>query len=150
MLHMKIKLENFPVPEIYVFAIILSFFLKMILPGQIFSVNWLGHLIGWPFVAIGSLISVWATSGAGEMNMASPDRLITTGPYAYSRNPMYVGWTLIFLGSIFIFNALCSFGLLVIVLVYIHFFEIIPEEKFLKQKFGTQFEAYQKNVRRYL
>jgi protein-S-isoprenylcysteine O-methyltransferase Ste14 len=147
---MKIKLENIPVPEVHVIAIILSFFLKMILPGQIFSVNWLGHIIGWPFVIIGILISVWATSAAGEMNIALPDRLITTGPYAYSRNPMYVGWTLIFLGAIFIYNALCSFGLLVIVLVYTHFFVIAPEEKLLKKKFGTQFEEYQKNVRRYL
>ena len=146
----KFKPENFPIPEIYVFAIILSFFLKMILPGQIFSVNWLGHIIGWPVVVIGILISLWATSAAGEINITSPNRLITTGPYAYSRNPMYVGWTLIFLGAIFIFNALCSFGLLVIVLVYTHFFEIAPEEKFLKKKFGTQFTEYQKNVRRYL
>jgi protein-S-isoprenylcysteine O-methyltransferase Ste14 len=147
---MKFKPENFPIPEIYVFAIILSFFLKMILPGQIFSVNWLGHIIGWPVVVIGIFISLWATSAAGEINIALPDRLITTGPFAYSRNPMYVGWTLIFLGAIFIFNALCSFGLLVIVLVYTHFFVIAPEEKFLKKKFGTQFTEYQKNVRRYL
>jgi protein-S-isoprenylcysteine O-methyltransferase Ste14 len=147
---MKIKLENFPVPEVYVFAIILSFFLRIILPVKIFSVSWLGHLIGWPFVIIGILLSMWATSAAGEMNLASPNRLITSGPYAHSRNPMYVGWTMIFLGAILIFNALCLFGLLVIVLVYTHFFEIVPEEKFLKQKFGSQFEAYQKNVRRYI
>jgi protein-S-isoprenylcysteine O-methyltransferase Ste14 len=146
----EIQTRKFPNPRDLCFAIILSFFLKMILPGQIFSVNWLGHIIGWPFVVIGILISLWATSAAGEINIASPNRLITTGPYAYSRNPMYVGWTLIFLGAIFIFNALCSFGLLVIVLVYTHFFVIVPEEKFLKKKFGTQFEEYQKNVRRYI
>jgi protein-S-isoprenylcysteine O-methyltransferase Ste14 len=147
---MKLKPGNFPIPEIHVFAIILSFFLRIFLPAKIFSVNWLGHIIGWPLVVIGILISVWAASAAGEINIASPNRLITTGPYAYSRNPMYVGWTLIFLGAIFIFNALCSFGLLVIVLVYTHFFIIAPEEKFLKKKFGTQFAEYQKNVRRYL
>jgi protein-S-isoprenylcysteine O-methyltransferase Ste14 len=147
---MKFKPENFPVPEIYVFAIILSFLLRMFFPGQIFSVNGLGHIIGWPLSIIGVIISIWATSEAGKMSMAAPDRLITTGPYAYSRNPMYVGWTLLFLGLICVLNSLWSLALLVITLVYTHFFEIIPEEKSLKQKFGTQFEAYQKNVRRYI
>ena len=109
---MKFKLENFPIPEIYVIAIILSFFLKMILPGQIFSVNWLGHIIGWPVVVIGILISLWATLAAGEINIASPNKLITTGPYAYSRNPMYVGWTLIFLGAIFILTSFVHLGCL--------------------------------------
>lgn len=147
---MQFKLENIPVPEVYLIAIILSLLLKLFFPAQIFSVNWVGHILGWPLSVIGIIISVWATSEAGKVSMASPDRLITTGPYAYSRNPMYLGWTLLFLGLIFVLNSLGSLGLLVIAWVYTHIFEIVPEEKFLKKKFGTQFEEYQKNVRRYI
>jgi protein-S-isoprenylcysteine O-methyltransferase Ste14 len=147
---MPFKSENIPIPEVYLIAIILSLLLKMLFPAQIFNVNWVGHILGWPVSIIGIIISVWATSEAGEVSMASPDRLVTTGPYAYSRNPMYVGWSLLFLGLILALNSLWSLGLLIISLVYTHFFEIVSEEKFLKKKFGTQFEEYQKNVRRYI
>ena len=99
---------------------------------------------------IGVLIIAWATVKAGEVSMDEPDELITTGPYAYSRNPMYVGWTLIFLGIIFIINSLYSLGLLMIVLIYTHCFVIRPEEVMLQKKFGEAYKAYKKNVRRYI
>lgn len=63
---------------------------------------------------------------------------------------MYVGWALIYLGIILILNSLWSLGLLVIVLVYTHFIEIRPEEKFLQKKFGAQYDNYRKNVNRYV
>lgn len=63
---------------------------------------------------------------------------------------MYVGWALIFIGFLLIINSLWALGLLCIALVYVHFIEILPEEKFLREKFGARFEEYRKNVRRYL
>ncbi len=84
------------------------------------------------------------------MLMVSPDRLITSGPYAFSRNPMYVGWTLIFLGLIFILNTLWSFGLLIVVLIFTHLFVIQREEANLQKSFGAEYERYRERVRRYI
>lgn len=147
---MQVKLKNIPIPEAHVIAIIISFLVRLFFPTQIFLNNWIGHLLGWPMVVIGVLIITWATVKAGEVSMDEPDELITTGPYAYSRNPMYVGWMLIFLGIIFIMNSIYSLVLLVIVLVYTHCFEIRPEEEFLQKKFGADYKAYKNNVSRYL
>ena len=147
---LQIKPENIPVPEIYVIAIILSIVLKIFFPAHIFKFFWIGHVLGWPLSVIGVFISLWAVSEAGQMSIDSPNRLISTGPYAYSRNLMYVGWALIYLGIILILNSLWSLGLLVIVLVYTHFIEIRPEEKFLQKKFGAQYDNYRKNVNRYV
>ena len=147
---MQLKFKNIPIPEAHIIGIMLNFLVWLFFPARIFSQYWIGHLLGWPLVVIGLLIAAWAAAVAGEVTLASPEKLITSGPYAYSRNPMYVGWTLIFLGIVFILNTIYSLGLVLIVCIYTHFFEIRPEEKFLKKKFGAKYQAYKKNVRRYL
>lgn len=49
--------------------------------------------VGLPLVALGSAVRLWA---AGHLEKTR--RLITSGPYAYTRNPMYLGRLLIFVG----------------------------------------------------
>ncbi|HEX8963646.1 MAG TPA: isoprenylcysteine carboxylmethyltransferase family protein [Rhodocyclaceae bacterium] len=76
--------------------------------------------------------------------------LVTTGPYRVSRNPMYVGvlaalaaWAL-FLGSAL------GFVLLPLLVAYLNRFQIGPEERVLAGKFGEEFVAYQRAVRRWI
>ena len=119
---MKVKLSNIPIPEVHVIAIFFSVLIRLFFPLKIFKLNWIGHLLGWPMVVFGIWIAVWAALEAGEVNLSAPDKLITTGPYAFSRNPMYLGWTLLYLGLIFVIKVIYSLGLLVIFFVYLHFF----------------------------
>ena len=147
---MRLKFENIPIPEAHVIGIILSVLVRLFLPARIFRINWVGHALGWPLVVTGLLLSLWAATEARDMLMVSPDRLITSGPYAFSRNPMYVGWTLIFLGLIFILNTLWSFGLLIVVLIFTHLFVIQREEANLQKSFGAEYERYRERVRRYI
>ena len=43
----------------------------------------------------GLALAVWAVLEASDIAIDSPDRLLVTGLYALSRNPIYVGWMLI-------------------------------------------------------
>jgi protein-S-isoprenylcysteine O-methyltransferase Ste14 len=77
-------------------------------------------------------------------------RLVVTGMYRYSRNPMYVGVTLVLLAfGIFLDDGL---ALLVVPLfpMYVNYFQIVPEERILERLFGDEYREYKKRVRRWL
>ncbi len=76
--------------------------------------------------------------------------LVTTGPYRFSRNPMYVGFTLLYLGIGFLTNSLWPLLLLPLVLVVMHFGVIVREEAYLERLFGEEYRAYRRRVRRWL
>ena len=77
-------------------------------------------------------------------------RLVTTGIYSYTRNPMYLGLSSLLLAwglSLSSFLALLCVAFFVL---YIFRFQIVPEEKALLENFGDQFLNYKIRVRRWL
>lgn len=78
------------------------------------------------------------------------ERLVCAGIYKLSRNPMYLGMFIILLGwSIYLANLL-SFVLLPVFVFYMNHFQIRPEERVLSEKFGTEFDLYCNEVRRWI
>ena len=76
--------------------------------------------------------------------------LVTSGIYRFTRNPMYVGLTLVLLGwAAFLCSAWALLGPVVFV-VYINRFQISPEERVLSAKFGAAYTEYTARVRRWL
>ncbi len=76
--------------------------------------------------------------------------LATSGIYRLTRNPMYLGMTIILLGwGLFLMNFL-SLGLVSFFVLYINFFQIPPEERLLAARFGDAYLSYKKKVRRWL
>jgi protein-S-isoprenylcysteine O-methyltransferase Ste14 len=102
-----------------------------------------------PALIAGILLAGWSVYEVKEIDIEASDRLITTGPFALSRNPMYVAWSLIYLAIVFLVNSIWLLVLFPLVLVYTHFFVILTEEKLLTGKFGKQYLAYKSRVRRY-
>jgi len=87
------------------------------------------------------------------VNPLSPEqatKLVTDGIFKYSRNPMYLGMALV-LGSVAVFFNLTG-GIILIALfcAYITKFQIIPEEKAMKDLFSDDFEKYKKVTRRWI
>jgi protein-S-isoprenylcysteine O-methyltransferase Ste14 len=75
-------------------------------------------------------------------------QLRTTGLYRFSRNPMYLGFHLLTLSAImYTLNILVALAGVYSIVVY-HFI-IRGEERFLAQRFGDEYEAYRRKVRRY-
>jgi protein-S-isoprenylcysteine O-methyltransferase Ste14 len=76
--------------------------------------------------------------------------LVTTGPYRFTRNPMYLGFTLLYLGVAFWTNAVWPLLFLPIVLVVMHYGVVMREEAYMALTFGEQYQRYREQVRRWL
>lgn len=76
--------------------------------------------------------------------------IIDDGIYAVSRNPIYLGMTLTYLGIAFLFNSFWFLPPLIFVLPAIHFGVILREEKYLTRKFGDEYLSYKTSVRRWI
>ena len=87
------------------------------------------------------------------VNPLSPEqatKLVTDGIFKYSRNPMYLGMAFI-LGSIAVFfNLLGGIILIALFCAYITKFQIIPEERAMRNLFSDDFEKYIKSTRRWI
>ncbi len=77
-------------------------------------------------------------------------QVITTGVFAISRNPLYLGAALLFFGVALMMNVLWTLATLLASMVVCHYVLIMPEEKYLAAKFGEAYEAYTAIVRRWL
>jgi protein-S-isoprenylcysteine O-methyltransferase Ste14 len=79
----------------------------------------------------------------------SPE-LIVRGIYRYTRNPMYVGMTLLQLGIGGLAGNPWILALAPVALILVHFAAVRPEERYLTEKFGESYLRYKKSVRRYV
>lgn len=131
--------------------------IPFIIPLLLFARPTITTLIsGGIIVLIGELIRFWGVLYAGGETRATEkigaSQLVTQGPFAYVRNPLYIGNILMYFGISIMGNSLFPF-LQIISLIYFpiqYFFIIIDEEKFLKEKFGNAYENYASHVRRFL
>jgi protein-S-isoprenylcysteine O-methyltransferase Ste14 len=77
-------------------------------------------------------------------------QLITTGIFSWSRNPLYLGAVVIFIGLGALLNSLWLLILLAPTLIAVHFILIVPEERYLEAKFGQRYREYARSVHRWL
>ncbi len=77
-------------------------------------------------------------------------KLITTGPFSISRNPLYLGGVCVLSGLALVANLPWVLVLLAPAVVACHFVLITPEERYLAAKFGGEYQDYAASVRRWL
>jgi protein-S-isoprenylcysteine O-methyltransferase Ste14 len=112
-------------------------------------------VIGGSFISIGFLIRVWATYFFYEKRMKviatrPQETLLTSGPYRYSRNPLYLGGNVfIFLGAGLLLGSPAALAITAIHLPFIDLF-IRREERQLEQRFGDEWARYRRSVRRWI
>lgn len=78
-----------------------------------------------------------------------PDKLITSGMFAISRNPIYVCFLIFFAGLFLIHRNIVIAAAIIVFALAIHR-QILREEKFLESHYGPEYDEYRKRVRRYL
>jgi len=115
----------------------------------------LAKVVAWLLLALGFLVRVWATVYfyAHKMRVISlkPQRaLITSGPYRFSRNPLYLGGNVfVFFGAALLLGSPTALFVTAIHLPLIDRF-IRREEEQLEREFGDEWRSYKKRVRRWL
>ncbi len=77
-------------------------------------------------------------------------RIITTGVFSISRNPLYLGGVFILAGIALTFNLPWVLVLLIPSVVACHYILIVPEEDYLSARFGDEYRAYTETVRRWM
>jgi protein-S-isoprenylcysteine O-methyltransferase Ste14 len=111
--------------------------------------------LGLGIVACGECIRFWGVSIVGSETRTTGavggTYLITTGPFAYVRNPLYLGNMLVYTGVGVMARALFPWLPIVALLwFYLQYYLIVTkEEEFLAQRFGEAYEDYKKNVWRF-
>jgi protein-S-isoprenylcysteine O-methyltransferase Ste14 len=130
-----------------------------------FLLNWLwpvhplpavgARVLGVLLLVASGVLAVWAERtmhGAGTN--VRPDKptltIVTTGPFRYSRNPLYIASTGFVMAVTLFFNALWPLVLLVPVLVVVRYGVVGREERYLEAKFGDSYRAYKAQVRRWI
>lgn len=91
--------------------------------------------------------------GQTTLNPIKPEAtstIITSGVYRFSRNPMYVGLLFVLTAwAVWLYNW-PAFLCLPAFVLYMNRFQILPEERALQAKFGSEFNVYMRSVRRWL
>jgi protein-S-isoprenylcysteine O-methyltransferase Ste14 len=86
---------------------------------------------------------------AAGVDLERPNQLVDSGPYAYGRNPMYVAWTVGYVGAALAAGSAWPLLLLPVVLVVTQVV-VLREERSLERRFGAAYRSYKTSVRRYL
>jgi protein-S-isoprenylcysteine O-methyltransferase Ste14 len=76
--------------------------------------------------------------------------LVTSGPYRFTRNPMYVGMAFLYVALAFAFGVIWALVFLPAVIVAIDRLVIAREEPYLERKFGQAYRDYKTRARRWL
>lgn len=116
----------------------------------------LSRLVGGVTLALGLFLRVWATwafwseGGGTPLPPYWPERLVTTGPYGYSRNPLYLGILAIGAG-VGLYRAAARLLLGTVGLWALLQWVVVPaEERRLEVQFGEAYRRYRSRVPRWL
>lgn len=141
-----------PVP--YLACLVVGFIAEYFLPTQLFNPG-LAQLFGFAFPLLGCVMIFYAVkefndAGTSFFHFRPTTKLVQTGIYHLSRNPIYVGLTLIYTGVGVGMNNLWILAFLVVILPLMNWGVVKPEEIFLEEKFGEIYRRYKYQVRRWL
>ena len=87
--------------------------------------------------------------GGGPGLSGAPERLVDTGVYAWTRNPMYLGHIIYMIGVALTFQSLFAAVIAIARTVWFHF-RVLKDERGLSARFGEPYVAYTRRVRRWL
>lgn len=147
---------RFPPPLIYLLLLVLGIWTgrKLNLPGiglDESAVTVIGALLA----VVGIIVNF---AGAGLFHklrtaiipFKPATKLVTSGIYGWTRNPMYLGMALIYAGIAILFDSILALALLPLVLAIIQTNVIAREEVYLERRFGDAYRDYKRRVRRWI
>ena len=142
-----------PPPLLYGIALALFLFLDWLSPAPILalSLTWPGAVL----LAVGAGLNIWGAytmiKARTPLNPYRPaSAIVTKGPFRLTRNPLYMGFNLVFIGLALAINSLWGILALVPVVLVMHYGVILREERHLEEKFGEPYRQYCRDVGRYL
>ena len=149
--HADVKIHP---PVLVSMHVLAAFFLNKLFPlPSAFpqALVWLGYAL----VLIGLGLTISAARGFMRARTpldphGSVSNVVTSGPYRFSRNPIYLGFVCLLIGFPFIFRMYWGLILSPLLIVLMNMLVIQHEETYLAKKFGEAYTGYKSRVRRWL
>ena len=114
-------------------------------------VGWLGALVFGLALALFAWAIVTMTRAGSNVPTNRPTTtIVESGPYRFTRNPIYLGMFLGLIGLAIAFDTLWLLIMLVPFALVIRYGVVAREEAYLERKFGDVYRAYRSRVRRWL
>lgn len=98
----------------------------------------------------GAAMLFFRRAGTSMIPFNPTTALVTTGPYRFTRNPMYLGMAFLYIGFAFAFGVIWALITLPFVIAAVDRLVIALEETYLARKFGDPYSQYMGRVRRWL
>jgi protein-S-isoprenylcysteine O-methyltransferase Ste14 len=141
-------------PVILLFAITIALELSALLPGPRFGGGAM-EVVGGAIALAGLALMVYSAGlfrrrGTGVRPFTETTLLVVEGPYRFTRNPMYLGMTLMLTGIGLVLGALVPLVTVPLFMAIITTRYIAKEEQLLAAQFGSSYQAYRARVRRWL
>ncbi len=139
---------------IYLAPLLVGLRLHRVLPVA-FRPRRLARILGWALLGSATVVEIWfvltMARARTPINPTRPvARVVTSGPFRWSRNPSYLTFTMIYTGIASLVNTLWPMLLLPMTLLIIQRAVIEREERYLEQKFGEEYLRYKGRVRRWV
>lgn len=146
-----------PPPLLALIAIVLGLVLDWLLPAYLLGVllSWGTRiLLGVELIVAGLVLAILAErqfrrAGTEVKPWKPSTTVVTTGIFAYVRNPMYVGGTAFVLGLAILLASDWMVVMTVVLALVLHFGVVLREERYLTAKFGEPYVRYLQTVPRY-
>jgi protein-S-isoprenylcysteine O-methyltransferase Ste14 len=143
-----------PPPLIYLAAILVGALLERAWRWRVPTERW-GALIGISLIVTAvALFRFAVVTFKHARTSPKPHKptkaIVTSGPFRYTRNPIYIAFTLAHLGIAVWSRSGWILALLVPVLAVVRYGVIAREERYLERKFGNEYVAYRRRVRRWV
>ncbi len=136
----------------FLLGIVLQFAFPLAVPPG--ALRWILALAGSALVVAGVALIVVARRELARFRQPTDpgqptSRLVTTGIFSVSRNPLYLGGALLLLGIALAFNLLWAVPAVALATIICHHALIVPEETYLAARFGNDYTAYLASTRRW-
>ena len=133
---------NFAVPSLAIF--ILLSIANSFIPALLLPFNLYRFLISVVLIACGVAMCI---SAASQVHRAfNQGKLVTSGLYAYIRNPVYAAWILLIAPGVIVASGLLLLTIMPFAMYAMVRVLIVNEDRYLEQKFGQEYLEYKKNV----
>jgi protein-S-isoprenylcysteine O-methyltransferase Ste14 len=145
-----------PWPPLLIVAVVVGGWVA----GLLYPLRWPGlddlaaRIVGYGLGAAGIALVAWGLltlrqGGTTIEPHRGADRLVTDGPFAWRRNPIYMGHVLIFLGLAQLTHNVWFAILAPVYALAVFWLAILPEERHLEERFGDDYRDYKERTRRW-
>ncbi len=143
--------RNVPLPQAHLIALGAGTLLSVIAPRRLPIPRRAGAVAGVAVIAGAVTLGSWAVASASRTGATvdRTDKLVRTGAFAVSRNPMYLAWSLGLLGLAVLMRSVWLLIGAAAASMEVHR-EVLREEHALERAFGGEYRAYRRSTRRYI